>query len=495
MKTPTVGRVTGFLLIAAAALTLAVFKLPVLTAGDGSFDVYAWKSMTSGRGMTSSDFYSAAPYVLMLVVAGVAGTLLAVGLGARRGVLFWVGALAAGMVLQIASGDVVGAVQSFGSDISPGSGFWIVTVVMLLAIAALVTGMRDAVVAKGGAAPGNSGAASGGVADRVAAVFLVVAVAVDFGGSFVPLIAGDHSSFVTIWETGRDGSIPWPAVQFALGSIAVIGVAVALLAGIGLRSSAVSAASGAAASFMAAGGIVEVSSVLSVMGPNFWEYAGTGLWLAVLTLLLSFAATVAGLVAQLARPRMPVQPGAGYAPGFTQPGPNPFVPGQSMAPAPNPFAPVTPVPNPFASAAASPNPFAAAAPQAAEVEATVKISPPPRMAKVYEGKDGEGRPMVNRQALEGNTRTAVLAYLESAPIVLAARSFEQDEFAPGDKDVPLTFRTDGVWVWAGAVAHYLHKHGLPPEPELVAHIASRGFRVGEVGKDAQDAAIRVITGG
>ncbi len=78
--------------------------------------------------------------------------------------------------------------------------------------------------------------------------------------------------------------------------------------------------------------------------------------------------------------------------------------------------------------------------------------------------------------------------------MLAARSFEQDEFVTADRDVPLNFRSDGVWVWAGAVPHYLHKHGLAPEPELVQHIANRGYRVGEIGEAARRAAIQVITG-
>lgn len=79
-------------------------------------------------------------------------------------------------------------------------------------------------------------------------------------------------------------------------------------------------------------------------------------------------------------------------------------------------------------------------------------------------------------------------------MVLAARHLDVDEFAPGDHDVPLNYRTDGVWIWAGSVPHYLRKHGLAPEPELVRHIADRGFRLGEVGEEAKELAVAVITG-
>ncbi|MGV9837588.1 hypothetical protein ACWDUL_25790 [Nocardia niigatensis] len=533
-----VGRVSGFLLIAAAVLTVAMFWLPVTTLRfhGSSWDRYVWRSAMRGGGLRTSDYLSAVPYVLMVIVAGVAGTLLAVGMGARRGVLFWVAAFAGGLVLQIASGDVVGYARGFGEDSSPGPGFWVITLVTLVALAALVTGLRDAVVSKRGAAQEMGGAPSGGVADRVTGVFLVVAAAVGFGSSFVPLV-GDRSIFLSMWRTGEGGSVPLFAVHFTVGSIAVAVVAIALLAGAGLRNPAVRAAGGAAAAVIVANATGGLSLVFAVLGFNFWEYAGVGFWLTVLTLVLSFAAAVAGLVAQLSRPRLPAHPRVGYAPGFmppgsipagpvgamnpyaVAPGANPFAPGgQPGAAAGNPFASSASPSNPFASSASPSNPFAqpTAAPNpcapegiapnrvaatAPDVEATVKRSPesssvqPPRMAKVYDGKDAEGRPVVDRPAVEGNTRTAVLAYLESAPIVLAARSFEQDEFAPADRDVPLNFRTDGTWVWAGAVSHYLHKHGVAPEAELVQHIVSRGFRVGTVDDAAQDAAIKVITGG
>ncbi|WP_157535504.1 hypothetical protein [Nocardia inohanensis] len=117
----------------------------------------------------------------------------------------------------------------------------------------------------------------------------------------------------------------------------------------------------------------------------------------------------------------------------------------------------------------------------------------PRTANVYDGRDDSGRPVAVREPLAPSLRDGVLAYLDSAPVVLAARSYAVDEFAPADRDVPLTFHTDGVWIWSGSVAHYLRKHNLPPEPDLVRHIADRNFRVGEVSEGAQNLAVRIIT--
>ncbi|MFD9704081.1 hypothetical protein [Lentzea sp. NPDC059081] len=118
-----------------------------------------------------------------------------------------------------------------------------------------------------------------------------------------------------------------------------------------------------------------------------------------------------------------------------------------------------------------------------------------RTARVYDGKNDDGRIVVNRQPVDPQMVENLLAYLESAPVVLAARSYDLDEFSQsGEQDVPLNFRTDGTWIWAGAVPHYLRKYGLPPEPELVAHAVARGFQVAEVPEQTQDRAVALITG-
>lgn len=118
-----------------------------------------------------------------------------------------------------------------------------------------------------------------------------------------------------------------------------------------------------------------------------------------------------------------------------------------------------------------------------------------RTARVYDGKNDDGRIIVNRQPIDPQLVDSLLNYLESAPVVLAARSYDLDEFSQsGEQDVPLNFRTDGTWIWAGAVPHYLRKYGLPPEPELVAHAVARGFQIGEVSDQTQDRAVSIITG-
>ncbi|MGK5557240.1 glycohydrolase toxin TNT-related protein [Actinomadura kijaniata] len=120
-----------------------------------------------------------------------------------------------------------------------------------------------------------------------------------------------------------------------------------------------------------------------------------------------------------------------------------------------------------------------------------------RKARVFDHSDpASGRPVVTRPAVPWHEVEDVVAYLRHAPVVLGARSLAPDQVEPerGER-VPLTFHTDGTWVWSGAVGYYLEQHGVPPEPDLVAHIRARGFRVPEVTDTAREAALTAVTGG
>lgn len=103
-----------------------------------------------------------------------------------------------------------------------------------------------------------------------------------------------------------------------------------------------------------------------------------------------------------------------------------------------------------------------------------------RHARPVDGFDDHGRPIVNRPPATRDIFAPLLSYLEAAPVVLAARSCTADIFIPSDIDVPLNFRTDGVWIWPGSVPHYLRKHGTLPEPDLVTHAISRRFSIPEL---------------
>ncbi|RSM45217.1 ferredoxin [Amycolatopsis balhimycina DSM 5908] len=119
-----------------------------------------------------------------------------------------------------------------------------------------------------------------------------------------------------------------------------------------------------------------------------------------------------------------------------------------------------------------------------------------RTPRIYDGLDASGRPLIRRQPLPPAEAEQVLAYLDAGPVILASRSNGPDAFAPDRTDaVPMNFRTDGAWAWPGAVAYYLREHGVPPDPDLVAHIRARRFTApAEVPEPAKDLALAAITG-
>ncbi|MRH88641.1 hypothetical protein GFY24_14510 [Nocardia sp. SYP-A9097] len=246
--------------------------------------------------------------------------------------------------------------------------------------------------------------------------------------------------------------IPYWFYELIAAGLFAIGVAILLFVGYGMRSGLVRMSGSVAAGVIFGIAMtVVLDSVFTRHGVHI-ENLDIGEGLLVMAVPMSFAAIVASLVSTSATPRTPA----------------------AFRPPPPPAFPAPSWPNQPAA-------------QHFQVQA-------PRMAKVYDGRGVDGRPTIDRPTLNPNTRTAVLAYLESAPVVLSARSLDEDEFAPGQRDVPLNFRTDGVWVWSGAVPHYLHKHGLPPEPELVRHIVARGFQIRDVDDATKDLAVRMITG-
>lgn len=119
-----------------------------------------------------------------------------------------------------------------------------------------------------------------------------------------------------------------------------------------------------------------------------------------------------------------------------------------------------------------------------------------RHAKVFDGTDPlTGAPIVNRNGLADQEAAQVLGYLKAGPVFLFARSFDKDAFFPQNPPaVPLTFATDGTWIWSGGVAYYLEKYRMPPEGDLLAHIRSRNYTLPEVSQEAKDAARDQMTG-
>ncbi|WP_157995825.1 hypothetical protein [Thermomonospora amylolytica] len=90
-------------------------------------------------------------------------------------------------------------------------------------------------------------------------------------------------------------------------------------------------------------------------------------------------------------------------------------------------------------------------------------------------------------------RQALIDYLEQGAVVVGSRGFEPDMLDPARPPrVPTGYRTDGVWVWPDAVPYYLRTHDVPPQPDLVAHIQTRGFRIPQATEDSRGIAAETV---
>lgn len=95
-------------------------------------------------------------------------------------------------------------------------------------------------------------------------------------------------------------------------------------------------------------------------------------------------------------------------------------------------------------------------------------------ARLFDGIDEFGSPYVAATRVRVHDPTEcerILAFLRGGTLVLrtTGRAIDLLDKRRG-KVVPLSFRTDGSWVWSDAIAYYLADHHLGPDAEFLRHM-------------------------
>jgi hypothetical protein len=102
-----------------------------------------------------------------------------------------------------------------------------------------------------------------------------------------------------------------------------------------------------------------------------------------------------------------------------------------------------------------------------------------RLARVFDGVSPAGTPWFSPSRLripEPVRRERLAAYLAGGRLVARATGEMADPLDPnGGRGVPLSYRTDGTWVWQEALAYYVLARGAAPELDFLRHIESRGY--------------------
>jgi hypothetical protein len=104
-----------------------------------------------------------------------------------------------------------------------------------------------------------------------------------------------------------------------------------------------------------------------------------------------------------------------------------------------------------------------------------------RLARVFDGESPDGGPWFSPARLrvpEPERRARLAEYLAGGRLTVRATGHMVDPLAPGSGPVvPLSFRTDGTWIWQEALAYYIRHRAVAPELELLCHIEDRGYRM------------------
>lgn len=126
---------------------------------------------------------------------------------------------------------------------------------------------------------------------------------------------------------------------------------------------------------------------------------------------------------------------------------------------------------------------------------TARPAPSVRIAEVFDSVDQVGGPgfTTSRPTLDGRERDKVLAYLDAGSHLLMTTALMDDVVEETRHGVvPMSFRTDGQWIWTDATAYYLRHYGLAPDAQLLDHIRARRFEIPRVDTVAQHRALAAL---
>ena len=100
-----------------------------------------------------------------------------------------------------------------------------------------------------------------------------------------------------------------------------------------------------------------------------------------------------------------------------------------------------------------------------------------RIARVFDGDRDDPEVAPERAPLtDPHERERVVEFLDGGRVLVAGGPLAPDLMDPARPlEVPAGYATDGTWIWSASLRYYVARHGLAPEPELLAHIRAHGY--------------------
>jgi hypothetical protein len=101
-----------------------------------------------------------------------------------------------------------------------------------------------------------------------------------------------------------------------------------------------------------------------------------------------------------------------------------------------------------------------------------------RIARLFDGKNSAGEWVFGpeRRVTDPEEQARIARFLRGGKMILRVPGSTVDRLEPANGQVvPMSTRTDGVWIWGTAQRYYLEKHGIAPEPDFLAHIVAHEY--------------------
>jgi hypothetical protein len=129
---------------------------------------------------------------------------------------------------------------------------------------------------------------------------------------------------------------------------------------------------------------------------------------------------------------------------------------------------------------------------------TAEPDRPVTVARVFDRVDPQRGPLFepgHPTLTAADQPRRLLDYLNGGTVLLATTERMADVLDPSvGAAVPMSYRTDGTWIWTDTVTYYLTNYGLSPDQELVDHIRARDHVLPEVSAAAAHRALASLFG-
>jgi hypothetical protein len=118
-----------------------------------------------------------------------------------------------------------------------------------------------------------------------------------------------------------------------------------------------------------------------------------------------------------------------------------------------------------------------------------------RIAAIFDEVDEQTGPRlhVDHPKVDSEEQELLLGYLSRGALLMESPSGMADVWdSSAGPVVPISFRTDGYWIWSDATTYYLYEYGLAPEPAFLEHLRARRYEFGQVDGAAMYRALAVL---